>query len=263
MKFTISFSLLIAAAATASAQIIPIDFDSGDTASFDGWANLSSGGYPGPGYGSFPGAGAWPGPIGSNVAGSGDANLVKVANGPGGGPFVASNSIYFGSFTAVPNTLGGTLGVTDGTMLAGTNTIVLQVQIGEASGYDFFNEVPPALVLNGTTPITLEYSALINQFQDGTFVNPVTGLPEPVYVNTWGFQWDVSTFGGPITSLSIEFSGVTHSQVYALQLDQSTGVYNTSLVPEPSVALLLGSAGAAILLVRRRRLSPATVPSCQ
>lgn len=259
MKFAFPFTLLVAAAATVSAQIVPIAFDPGDTTSFDGWASIAAASYPG--YGTFPGSGAWPGSIGSNVAGSGDANLVKVANGPGGGPFVATNSVYFGSFTAVANTLGGTLGVTDGTMIAGTNTIVLQVQIGQAQGYDFYNGTPPSLVINGTTPITLAYSGLINQFQDGTFTNPVTGLPEPVYVNTWGFQWDVSTFVGPITSLGIEFSGVTHSQVYALQLDQSTGVYNTSLVPEPSAALLLGSAGAALMMVRRRRRSIATAPS--
>ncbi len=210
MKFALPFTFLVAAAASVSAQIIPIDFDPGDTTSFDGWANLSSAGFPGPGYGTFPGSGAWLGPVGSNVAGSGDANLGKIANGPGGGPFVAANSIYFGSFTAVPNTLGGTLGVTDTTILAGTNTLVLQIQIGEATGYDFYNGAPPTLVLNGTTPITLEYSGLVNQFQDGTFTNPVTGLPEPVYVNTWGFQWDVSSFVDPITSLSIEFSGVTN-----------------------------------------------------
>ena len=50
--------------------------------STDRWAGLTSTAYPG--YGAFPGGSDWPGPIGSNTAGSGDADLNRVAGNPQG-----------------------------------------------------------------------------------------------------------------------------------------------------------------------------------
>jgi hypothetical protein len=77
------------------------------------------------------------------------------------------------------------------------------------------------LKVNGETVGRASLSpVLINRFQSGTFLSPETELDEPVFVNTWGFQWDVSSLG-PISSLEIDFSAVTHAQIYAVRLDQS------------------------------------------
>lgn len=256
---------IFAILASASAQVIPINFNPGDTTSFDGWL-LKASEVPGF-HGSFPGFGTWD-PIDANVPGSGDADLVKVANGANGGAFIATGSLYFGSVDPdlEPDTFDGTVKFTDATPLAGVNTIVFQVQIGEALGFDFYQDLAPTLTLNGTTPITLQFSALINRYQNGEFPIPDTDPQEfaPIYVNTWGFQWDLSGFGSTITSIDIQFSAVEHAQVYATQLNQSNGVYTTSLVPEPSTWALLGI-GLGVMLVggfRRKvgRLGQTSLP---
>ena len=118
------------------AQVRVVNFGGGSS-SFDGWNNLNSATFSG--YGGFPGSSAWPAPIGSNVGGSADAELSRVAGSPtGGGPFLSSSSIYFGNFAQVPNALGGTLRVADSTPLAGLQTLIFQIQIGEVLGYDFY-----------------------------------------------------------------------------------------------------------------------------
>jgi hypothetical protein len=249
MKISKLLPALVLLSGSAFAQVIPINFNPGDTVSYDGWRNLTNVNFPG--YSGFPGFSGWPGPIGSNAAGSGDANLNKVGNGPGGGPYVGGESIYFGGTSNVPNTLGGTLSVTDSTIISDLNTVVFQIQIGEAFGYDLYNGAPPTLMVNGSTPITLQYSGLIAHVDTGTTF-PTPDGPEIVYLNTWGFQYDLSGISEPITSLTIQFSGVQHSQVYALQLNQSSGIYSNSLVPEPSTALL-GCFGLGLALVSRRR----------
>jgi hypothetical protein len=112
--------------------------------------------------------------------------------------------------------------VADPTPLGGVKTVVLQMQIGEVEGYDFVSPGgAPALKVNGETVGRASLSpVLINRFQSGTFYSEVTELDEPVFVNTWGFQWDVSSLGS-ISSLGIDFSAVTHAQIYAVRLDQS------------------------------------------
>lgn len=235
---------------TGMSQLRVVDFGTG-TSTTDGWANINSVNYSG--YGGFPGSSAWPAPIGSNVIGSGDADLNRVAGSPtGGGPFLSSSSIYFGNFVQVANALGGTLRVSDSTPLANLKTIVFQIQIGEVMGYDFYNPTgAPALQVNGgSTVVTPLYFGVLDRYQTGTFPSPATGNDEPVFVNTWGYQWDVSSFG-PISTLSIDFSGVTHSQVYALQLDQGSTLFNVAIIPEPGIAWML-LCGACWSLARRR-----------
>jgi hypothetical protein len=252
MKVFRFLPLLAAVSGTAFAQVIPINFNGGDVTSYDGWGDFNSTIYPG--YGAFPGGTAWPNPIVANTPGSGDAALNKVSNASGGGgPFISSTSVYFGSYTNSQNSFGGTLGITDNTVVPDLKTVVLQIQIGEVLGYDLYNGAAPILSVNGTTPVALKYSALVNYWDTGTiFTDPTTDEEEPIYINTWGFQWDLSGIQEPITSLSIEFSGVKHAQVYALQLNQSSGVYNTSLVPEPTTTMLAGL-GAALAFIGRRR----------
>jgi PEP-CTERM motif-containing protein len=211
---------------------------------YDEWANLNSANFPGLG-GGFPGAAPWPaGGVGSNVAGSGDAQFTKVS----GNGFAASGSIYHGGFSATPNTLGGTMSVTDATPLAGLQTLVFQIEIGEAFGFDFFNDVAPVLSYNGGSQALAADAAIITStVQNGTFPNPITGDPEPIFVNVWEMTWDVSTLGA-ITSLAFQWTDVQHSQIYALRLDQSDVA-----VPEPGTLLLLVSGLFGLGTLGRRR----------
>jgi hypothetical protein len=119
--------------------------------------------------------------------------------------------------------LGGTLGI-NFTPLRGLKTLVFQIQIGEADGYDFHEPAGlPVLKVNGqTSAISASFEpVLLGRYQNGTFPNPETDQDEPVYVNTWAFQWNLDQ-GVNVDSFQIEFSAVTHAQVYALQLDQTS-----------------------------------------
>ena len=231
-------------------QIQVVDFGPGNSGS-DAWVNVNSVNFSG--YGGFPGSSPWPAPIGSNGAGSGDAVLNRVAGSPtGGGPFLSSGSIYFGNFAQIPNALGGTLRLTDSTPLADLKTVVFQIQIGEATGYDLYSA--PALKINGGSSIVDPlFSGIINRFQNGTFNSPATGADEPVYVNTRGYQWDVSSLGA-VTSFTIDFSGVTHSQIYGLQLDQSSSFFSTAVIPEPNVGALVLAGACFFLFCRHARV---------
>lgn len=229
--------------------------------SFDGWEELNSGTFVG--YGSFPGGSAWPGPIGSNAADSEDAGLYRLAGETTasplkGGPFLASESLYFGSFSQVPNTLGGTLRVADSTPVAGVRTIVFQIQIGGADGYDFHlpSGVPALRVNGGTNGVAPSSTAVLNRYQDGTFYSPETEQEEPVYVNTWGFEWHLPE--GEVTSFAIDFSAVTHAQIYRMQLDQSSTVTSGVFLPEMAMGACGTPAfnGAATSMTNSFRATP-------
>ena len=251
LRYFLPLSLWIGCVAEVGfAQIQVVNFGSGSSAS-DAWVNVNSSNFSG--YGGFPGSSAWPAPIGSNELGSGDAVLNRVAGSPtGGGPFLSSSSIYFGNFAQVPNALGGTLRVSDSTPLANLKTLIFQIQIGEATGYDLYSA--PALKINGGTSIVNPlFAGILNRYQSGTFFSPATELDEPVYVNTRGYQWDVSSLGA-VTSFSIDFSGVTHSQIYGLQLDQSSSVFSTAVIPEPNVEGLVLAGALFFLTCRRARV---------
>jgi len=204
------------------AGVMPAQFNGGGSYSYDGWVELTSAKF----YliGQYPGSSAWTDSIGSNADRSGDSVLVRIAGSPtGGGPYPASESIYFASSQQVPNALGGTLGI-NFTPLPGLKTLVFQIQIGEADGYDFHEPAGlPVLKVNGQTiAISASFEpVLVGRYQKGTFPSPETEQDEPVYVNTWAFQWnlDPAVASQPF---QIEFSAVTHAQVYALQLDQTS-----------------------------------------
>jgi hypothetical protein len=239
------FLVLILSIATSYTQIIDINFSGGGSTSYSAWSNVNAFNYSG--YGSFPGNSPWPSPIRA-TQGSTNSTLNRIAGSPtGGGPFLASESIYFGNFAQIPNALGGTLRLSNSLSLTNLRTLVFQIQIGEATGFDFFEPSGfPKLSLNGGIYNTALYTNLVNRYQNGVFPSPETGEDEPVWVNTWAFQWNL-TSPTNINDYAIDFSAVTHAQVYTLRWD-STSVLQNQVVPEPSTfALLLLGIGVIIL----------------
>jgi hypothetical protein len=233
--------LLCVAPHFAAAQIVPVNL--GGTSAYDGWNNMNKYGFPN--YPGYPGSSAWPQPMGSNMAASGDAELQRMSGGTTtGGPFPAEEALYFGSFRQVPNDLGGSLRIEDRTPVSGVKSVVLQIQIGEAEGYDFLSSSGvPVLKINGQTLGRASMTPVrVNRYQNGVFESPQTGLDEPVYVNTWGFQWDVSALGA-ISSIQIDFSAVTHSQIYAMRLDQSSAALTSSVFAATSETRIIGLSG--------------------
>lgn len=236
-------AVLAVCAPSASGQLVTPNL--GGTTAFDGWNDLSR--YTYAGFPTFPGTSNWPRAIDSVAAGSGDAVITRLAVSADGtgGAYPAEESLYFFSSLQVANSLGGTLRVADPTPVTGVKTVVLQIQIGEAEGYDFHSpDGAPMLKINGqsTGRASSITPVLIKQYQNGTFPSPETGLDEPVYVNTWGFQWDVSTLGS-ITSMQIDFSAVTHAQIYAMRLDQSSTAYTSSVFSASSDTRIIGLSG--------------------
>ncbi|WP_145382076.1 PEP-CTERM sorting domain-containing protein [Botrimarina mediterranea] len=256
MKVTRLIYTALVAAAALSPSVSLAAFVSPNlpgNADYDGWDDLTAAANPG--YSGFPGTGAWPAPIGSNAAGSGDAFLEKVANGTGGGPYPAGGSMYYGGFSGDINNDGGTLAVGDATPVAGLANIVFQIEMGEAWTYAFKDNVLPTLNYNGgAQALAATTSGVIEKLFNGTVAMP-TG-EEDVFINTYLLQWDVSSLG-PITDFEVTFTGVQHGQLYGLQLDQSDAYQVVDAdfitpVPEPST-LVFGVIGAALLATGRRR----------
>ena len=250
MKFIILFFTLLS---TCYSQIITANFTGGGQTSYSSWSNINSFYYTG--YGSFPGSSSWPAPIRA-TDGSTNSTLNRIAGATsGGGPFLASDSIYFGSFTQVTNALGGTLRLSNSLSLTNLKTLLFQVQIGEAVGYDFYNPLGlPKLFINGiTNSITPLFTNLVNRYQNGTYPSPQTGNDEPVYVNTWAFQWNL-TNTNTVNNYYVDFSAVTHAQVYTMRWD-STSVLQNQVIPEPSVSglLVLTATGFVGYILRRKK----------
>jgi hypothetical protein len=231
----------------SQAQIIDVNFNGGGTTSYSAWSNVNAFNYSG--YGSFPGNAPWPSPIAANQ-GSSIPTMNRVSGSPtGGGPYPASDSIYFGNFAQVPNALGGTLRLSNSAPLFNLKTLVFQIQIGEATGFDFFQPTGfPKISINGGSYSFSTYTNLVNRYQNGTFPSPETDEDEPVYVNTWAYQWNFSD--SPINSYAIDFSGVTHSQIYALRLDGTSVLQNNQVIPEPSTYALIIVATLGIFLFK-------------
>ncbi|MDY0746396.1 PEP-CTERM sorting domain-containing protein [Paucibacter sp. R3-3] len=249
---------------------------SGAAVTNNAWVNVTSftnaAGVPGlTGTGGFPGTTAWSGKASQvdtssgNVGTSlGGATLSKISNAAGnaGGAYAASGSIYFGGFSADVNNNGGQLAVADSTPLAGLQSVVFQVGIGEAWTYDFFNHALPTLSYTtaaGTTSnIAATFSEVVDKFDNGTVEMP-TGT-ENVYINQYALQWDLSGVSDPITSFSVSFNGVMHSQVYGLTLTESSDflqVVAATPVPEPETYALLATGLIGVAFIARRRRAAA------
>jgi len=135
------------------------------------------------------------------------------------------------------------LRVSESTPVSGVKTITLQVQIGEAIGYGFVqpNGAPLLKINGGTTTHAPTYTKIVNTYQNGTYDSPDTG-EEPVYVKTWAYQWNVGNLGN-ITSIQIEFSAVTHAQIYAMRLDQTSVLQSSNVFDASSPAPVLSLSG--------------------
>lgn len=255
LALTLASSLLTALPVSAQYQLKLQDFALGGNQVTDVWDTLTAAANPG--TGNYPGQTMWS-PVASQ-SGGGDAQLVKVANGSGGGPYFASASIYYGGMSSNINFQGGTLMVRDLTPVAGVRSVVFQVSIGEAWTYDFYDHVLPALTLTlgdgGTVELAVaDYTAVLDKFYNGTMAMP--SGDEPVYINTYALQWDLSAYVD-IASFDISFEGVQHAQLYGLRLDQSDFLNSASVIPEPNACVLTAvGAGLTLVLVwwhRRRR----------
>lgn len=208
--------------------------------------------------------------------------------GSGFGPMPSGGSLYGISFSNNYNARGGTLGVFEANPVSNLDRISLQIQIGSANGYDFyepdvsgvtgldgapefwggasgrplgeltnFESWSPVLVLTfadgSTLDVVADTAAILAKGENGTIPMP-TGpggqmVDEAVIINLYGFEWDLSDIAGEIASFVITWDVVEHSQSYAVRLDQGGNV-----IPEPSTyALLIGGGVAALVAIRRQR----------
>ena len=211
-------------------QIQPVTF-SGSQAT-DGWV-IDFNAYPQITFGTFPGTKTWPQPMIANVPGSQGGALIKVTNGLGGGPYPGDH-LYFGGFSTNTNTFGGTIKLSV-PPLASVKKIVLQVQITEAYGLDFYQPSgSPALLINSNAT---GLSASITRTQH-ELIDTVayTGALEDLYLNTYRYEWDVASVQQVIGSIEIQMSVVQHGQIYALQVDQ--GVAGATVLASPLLKIL-------------------------
>ncbi len=175
-------------------------------------------------------------------------------------PYTAGDSLYAISFANNFNAFGGTLGVFEANPISDLQNVVLQLEIGAANGYDFydkdvsglsgydgtgqpfgpasarqvgmlsdFSSYSPTLTLTfgnrTTTSLTADYGALLDKGFNGTASMPTgpggTYIDEDIWVNLYGFQWDLSAYSD-IVSFNVTWDVVEHSQFYAAQLDQGS-----------------------------------------
>lgn len=272
---------------------------------YDGWYNLSNGpktrvvdgatynipgntGYPS----TFSSTNDWPTPIRSQLSGTNGtlattpsptrAGLDKTANGLNMGAYPAGDSIYSIAFSNEFNAKGASFAVTETNPVIDLASVVFQIELGSANGYDFYH---PDIATGGTTPgnvtslqaggldpllgrapggpvifptlnltfsdtttlaIAANYAELVTKAENGTIPMP-TGpggelVEEPIYIHLYGFQWDLSEFEN-ITEFSVDFTVVEHSQFYAAQLDQSDTF--TQIIASPAA---IPEPSAAVLL---------------
>ncbi|MBK1815347.1 hypothetical protein JIN84_06965 [Luteolibacter yonseiensis] len=175
--------------------------------------------------------------FGSNEAGSGDAMLLRVS----GGHYPASLGLYsFGS--------NSTLRVSDTvTSFSDIRTVAITIvswsngDEGLPSGS--FSSLP-TLGFNGGS------QALAADWFGTTRVGSVD-FGGPIQTYAFTFQWDLGSFGDPITSYDVSWGQIVHTGVLGIQLESADTYSLSNAVPEPSSALL--AASAAILAFRRKR----------
>lgn len=219
---------------TDGSYYIPVSPPSPTASSFsEGWQQLTKSAYSLTGY-NFPGFGFWPDLVSQVGPNFGLNKIHKVSNGPGGGPFPATASIYYGGTSSVVNTAGGELAIQNSAtgVLSGLRTIVFQIDIGEAWLYDFYNGNAPVLTYytstSGPHTVSATYSSHYKEVYNGQVL--MDGKMEDLNINSYAYQFAVT---GTVTSFSINFEGVQHAQFYGAGLQQFNESTAENLLPEP------------------------------
>jgi len=249
---------ILAAPFTASAAFLSYslpgisDFDAWDDLSISNPqvadVNAAAGGQGEPG--AFPGFSnggeLWPEPIESVLTQgtssttdddpTGDAVFDKVS----GNGYPAGSSIY-----GMPFPPAGTFSVSDTTPVSNLEQVIFQVEVG--SGSAGWLAADPTLTVNGSTSVSLFDSGTVSSVFDpnGSFGS--------VTVNTFAYQWDLSTITGPINSFDVQYTlDGTSAQIYAMQLDQGD-TFAAQAVPEPGAfAAVAGILALGLVALRRR-----------
>lgn len=226
--------LLILPLAGSGAPLVTPDLVG--TTEYEGWESLTAANNPGyPGFFNF--MDPWPSPIAPNIAGSaGNAGFDKVS----GGGYPGSASIY--NFTAP-----GTYSIAKSAAIAGLETVVVQLDLGE--GNSFFTAAPVLNYNGGTQQLAPTF---VEQGSGPTaFTNPQTGDPDTTTL--FGYQWDLSTIGG-ITNYAVQWTTDAHVTTYNLRLDSSDSYTGNAItaVPEPAAFAVLGGLFALCWAVSRR-----------
>ncbi|MEM1186767.1 MAG: hypothetical protein AAGI53_17415 [Planctomycetota bacterium] len=219
----------LSVASVAQAKIVENDLTG--NVQFDGWDSL--GGLAGYGIGEVgpfaPPATAWPAPVGSMEAGSGDAILNRTF----GTHYSASFSLY--SFAGPSGFIVG-----DSSAISDLANVVFTIA-------DWVGSSPstaPVLSYNGGTQSLAADFSFSSPFGSVDFGGPID-------VSARTFQWDLSGISG-ITDFSIAWTAGSSAGITGLQLEQSDvfSVASANVIPHPSTALVVLGAG---LVARRRR----------
>jgi hypothetical protein len=197
------------------------------------WTGLGNVKYPSSaGYNTF---GTNSGPFNSNPA---LALLAPDAGSTLGGTFTkASGGGYFASTSIYNFGVPGTLIVADTAALASLKTVVFQLDLGAPLAG------APTLSYNGGSQNLTPNNQTTST---GLFLSGFSGPPSPTTNYAW--QWDLSAAGA--TSYAITFTTIPHGSIY--RIDLAAGDTFAQVIPEPSSALLGGTA-LALTFFRRRR----------
>lgn len=190
------------------------------------------------GGGMFPGMTMWDPYQSQFWTSTTRGELIKTANGTGGGPYPANSSMYFGGASPQSNVNGGSLAA-KGHAIPAVKTVTFQFSIGEAYGYSLWDadgdgidadDMPKLKIFNAggelITTLAPDHAEIIKKAYNGSMeMPPGSGVDEDIYINTFGLQWNLAPVEQEIGSFQVDWTGVQHAQLWSLRLDQSDAIY--------------------------------------
>lgn len=163
--------------------------------------------------------------------------------------YIAGGSLHQGNQSAAISPGGNFVIASEA--IAGLETIVFQIRATDRGGTlnpnvlgSVFNTMP-TLTFGSTT-----LSATFQSLYDYDWALSGGGFG-PQHTQYWAFQWDLSSYdfaGGE--DLSINWTGLSNSGIFELQINQ--GDEFVRVVPEPASAVLV-ALGLGVMALRRRR----------